>query len=106
VVSDLLRGRPIWFGGKDRSEASISEFVWLGAKKSGRIRLAVMDMWRPFRVATAAHAPNAAILFDKFHVMRHLGEALDAVRKSELACPFSNLATFRSPLGRTGAYLG
>ena len=83
VVSDLLRGRPIWFGGKDRSEASMSEFyVWLGAKKSGRIRLAVMDMWRPFRLATAAHAPNAAILFDKFHVMRHLGEALDAVRKS------------------------
>ena len=83
VVSDLLRGRPIWFGGKDRSEAGMSEFyVWLGAKKSGRIRLAV-DMWRPFRLATAAHAPNAAILFDKFHVMRHLGEALDAVRKSE-----------------------
>ena len=62
----------------------MSEFyVWLGAKKSGRIRLAVMDMWRPFRLATAAHAPKAAILFDKFHVMRHLGEALDQVRKSE-----------------------
>ena len=59
VVSDLLRGRPIWFGGKDRSEASMSEFyVWLGAKKSGRIRLAVMDMWRPFRLATAALAAD------------------------------------------------
>ena len=32
---------------------------------------------------SSADAPNAAILFDKFHVMRHLGEALDAVRKSE-----------------------
>jgi transposase len=42
-----------------------------------------MDMWKPFRLATAAHAPQAAILFDKFHVMRHLGEALDQVRKSE-----------------------
>jgi transposase len=84
VVSDLLRGRPIWFGGKDRSEASMSEFyAWLGKKKSARIRLAVMDMWKPFRMATAAHAPQAAILFDKFHVMRHLGEALDHVRKSE-----------------------
>ena len=29
------------------------------------------------------HAPQAAILFDKFHIMRHLGEALDKVRKSE-----------------------
>ena len=42
-----------------------------------------MDMWKAFRLATRAHAPQAAILFDKFHVMRHLGEALDAVRKSE-----------------------
>ncbi len=86
VVSDLVRGRPIWFGGKDRSEASMSRFyAWLGKKKSSRIRLAVMDMWKPFRLATNAHAPQAAILFDKFHVIRHLGEALDAVRKSEYA---------------------
>jgi transposase len=84
VVSDLIRRRPIWFGGEDRSEKSMGEFyAWLGPKKSSRIRLAVMDMWKPFRVATAAHAPQAAILFDKFHIMRHLGEALDEVRKSE-----------------------
>ena len=83
VVSDLLRGRPIWFGGKDRSEASMGEFYARLGTKSARIRLAVMDMWKPFRLATAAHAPQAAILFDKFHVTRHLGEALDQVRKSE-----------------------
>lgn len=86
VVSDLDRKRPIWFGGEDRSEASMSQFyAWLGEKKSRRVRLALMDMWKPFRNATQAHAPQAAILFDKFHVMRHLGEALDKVRKSEYA---------------------
>jgi transposase len=86
VVSDLLRRRPIWFGGQDRSEASLEQFyTWLGAKKCGRIRLAVMDMWKAFRTATARHAPKAAILFDKFHIMRHLGEALDHVRQSEYA---------------------
>ena len=86
VVSDLIRGRPIWFGGEDRSEASMAKFYeWLGKKKSARIRLALMDMWKPFRNATATHAPQAAILFDKFHIMRHLGEALDKVRKSEYA---------------------
>lgn len=42
-------------------------------------------MWKPFRNAAAEHAPQAAILFDKFHVMRHLGDALDKVRKSEYA---------------------
>ena len=85
VVSDLLRARPIWFGGRDRSEASLAEFYqWLGRKR-GRILLAVMDMWKPFRNATAVSAPQAAILFDKFHILRHLGEALDQVRKKEYA---------------------
>jgi transposase len=86
VVSDLLRERPIWFGGHDRSQASMDEFyAWLGEKKRRGIRLAVMDMWKPFRNATQAQAPQAAILFDKFHIMRHLNEALDQVRKSEYA---------------------
>jgi transposase len=86
VVSDLERRRPIWFGGYDRSEASMDEFYrFLGEKKAKKIRLAVMDMWKPFRQSTARHAPQAAILFDKFHVMRHLGAALDKVRKQEYA---------------------
>ena len=88
IVSDLERRRPIWFGGQDRSEASLDLFYqWLGPKKSHGIRLAVMDMWKAFKNSTlkADHAPQAAILFDKFHVMRHLGEALDKVRKSEYA---------------------
>ena len=86
VVSDLIRRRPTWFGGQDRKEASMAEFyAWLGPKKTQGVRLAVMDMWKPFRNATQAHAPQAAILFDKFHVLRHLSDALDAVRKTEYA---------------------
>lgn len=86
VVSDLVRGRPIWFGGEDRSEKSMALFYeQLGSRKSQGIRLAVMDMWKPFRNAAAEHAPQAAVLFDKFHIMRHLGEALDKVRKAEYA---------------------
>ncbi len=59
VVSDLVRERPIWFGGEDRSQASMGQFYhWLGENKSQRIGLAVMDMWKPFRNATQAHAPT------------------------------------------------
>ena len=53
VVSDLERRRPIWFGGDGRAEADMDGFfTWLGAKKSAGIRLAVMDMWKPFRTST------------------------------------------------------
>jgi len=84
VVSDLVRRRPIWFGGVDRSEQSMDLFYqWLEEKKVAGIRLAVMDMWRAFETSTMKHAPQAAILYDKFHVMRHLGQALDTVRKQE-----------------------
>jgi transposase len=84
VVSDLEKKRPIWFGGKDRSEESLDLF-WeeLGSKKAEKVRLAVMDMWKPFEASTLMNATQAAILYDKFHVMRHLGEALDEVRRSE-----------------------
>ena len=86
MVSDLLRRRPIWFGGTDRSEASLALFFKeLGQKKCKGIYLAVMDMWKPFRIATIQHVPHVSILFDKFHVVGHLGEALDQVRKSEYA---------------------
>jgi len=84
VVSDLERGRPIWYGGEDRSEASMDLFYeWLGPKKAKKMRLAVMDMWKAFAKSTGKNAVGAAILYDKFHVMRHLGEALDDVRKME-----------------------
>ena len=86
VVSDLERRRPIWFGGKDRSEQSMSQFFTdLGPGRCRKIRLTVMDMWQPFRQSTQHHAPQAAILFDKFHVLRQLGRALDQVRRSEYA---------------------
>ena len=53
---------------------SLGVFVWR-----------VMDMWKPFRNAAVSAATRAGILFDKFQVLRHLGEALDHVHKSEYA---------------------
>ena len=84
MVSDLVRRRPIWFGGMDRSEQSLDLFYeWLEAKKAVGLKLVVMDMWRDFEQSTLEHAPQAAILYDKFHVMRHLGQALETRRKQE-----------------------
>ena len=42
-----------------------------------------MDMWKPFRTSLTKNAPHARVVFDKFHIMRHLGDALDEVRRRE-----------------------
>ena len=84
VVSDLIRRRAIWFGGKDRKEKSMDMFYdWLGPKKSKKIQLVVMDMWAAFANSAEKNIPHADILYDKFHVMKHLGEAMEKIRKLE-----------------------
>jgi len=84
IVSDLERRRPIRVGGEARKETDIDLFFKaLGEKKSARIELAAMDMWKPFRSSVLKNAPKARIIFDKFHIMRHLSKALDEVRRSE-----------------------
>jgi len=46
-----------------------------------------MDMGKVFRTSTLkdGHAPQAQIVYDKFHILRHRGAAMDKVRKSEYA---------------------
>src|SRR6202047_1637663 len=58
---------------------------FLGERSSKKGRLARMEMWKPFRKSTNKKAPQAAILFDKFIILMHLGDALDKVRKQEYA---------------------
>ena len=86
VVSDLETKTRHLVRRRGRTEADMDQFyAFLGKEKAAKIRLAVMDMWKPFRNSTQAHAPKRPILFDKFHVLRHLGEALDKIRKAEYA---------------------
>jgi transposase len=84
VVADLDQQRPIWMGGDGRTETDMDCFFkHIGAERSEGISLVVMDMWKPFRKSTMRNAPKAHIVFDKFHVLRHLSNALDQVRRQE-----------------------
>ena len=84
VVADLDEQRPIWIGGTGRTKEDMDLFFAdIGAERSMTIKLAVMDMWKAFRNSTNEHAPQARLVFDKFHVLRHLSDALDEVRRQE-----------------------
>ena len=87
VVADLDQHRPIWMSQElGRSEEDMDRFFdAMGPGRNRSLRLAVMDMWKPFRNSLAHHAPQAEVVFDKFHVLRHLSDALDQVRRQEYA---------------------
>jgi len=86
VVSDMDSGRPIWVGGPDRKQASFEAFfTWLGVDKCKNITLGVMDMWKPYLAALKKHCPAAAVVFDKFHVVAQMSNAMDEVRRNEYA---------------------
>jgi transposase len=42
-----------------------------------------MDMWNPYVNSTPKHLPDAEskIVYDKFHIAKHLSEAVDQVRR-------------------------
>lgn len=44
-----------------------------------------MDMWDPYVASVREHVPGAEkkIVFDKLHIAKHLGEAVDRVRRGE-----------------------
>ena len=87
VVSDLEKHRPIWFGCADRSAASMDEFDRISRQRKadqedppgGHGHVETVS-----QLDRQANAPQAAILFDKFHILRHLGESLDKVRKARI----------------------
>jgi transposase len=76
-----------------RSEKRLKRFWrWFGKDRAALITHAVIDMCRAFENSLRAHCRRkvgdevrvAQLIYDKFHVLRHLNEALNTVRKAEL----------------------
>jgi len=67
-----------------RTEESATE-LWKSLPESQRkqIKAIAMDMWPAFIQAAEQMVPKADIVFDKFHVSKHLNEAVDTVRRQE-----------------------
>ncbi len=66
-------------------EEVLKALLELGEDKLARICLASMDMWDPYIKAIKEACPNVELVFDKFHVVKKINEALDKIRKKEFA---------------------
>lgn len=80
VVLDYESGRVVWLG-EDRKQATLEAFfAGMSPKQRGAIQAVAMDMWDPFAAAVRAQVPQAAIVFDLFHVVKAFGKIIDRVR--------------------------
>jgi transposase len=82
-VYDLERKRLIWSGAHRDKDSLRRFFQWWGGKRTAALEGVCCDMWQNYIDVIHEYCGEAVIVFDKFHIVRHLMEAIDKVRKME-----------------------
>lgn len=79
-------GTTVDYVGEGRKQESLDAY-WkqLSKEQLDGIEAVAMDMWEPYVLSTAAHVPDGAgkIVHDPFHMMKHMNDAVNDVRKAE-----------------------
>jgi transposase len=83
VMTDLDHSRVLDVV-EDRTEAAANQ-LWLSlpAEQREKVLSVAIDMCPAYINAAKTNAPNAEIVHDRFHVSKHLNEAVDKVRRDE-----------------------
>jgi len=71
-------------GGRKKDDAKQLINMALSTIQKANVFTASIDMWDPFRDAVKELMPMASICHDKFHLVKHLNAAVDAVRRREV----------------------
>jgi len=81
-----IDGGTVEYIADDRKQTSLDPyFESFSTDERKGIKAVAMDMWEPYINSTREHLEKAddKIVFDRFHIMKHMGEAVDTVRKIE-----------------------
>ncbi len=85
IIYDLDRGT-VESVHEDRKQESLEAYYQgFSPEERAQVEAIAMDMWDPYIAATKAYIPGAEkkIVFDRYHVMRLVVDAVDKVRKAE-----------------------
>lgn len=83
ILTDIT-GKRVLEVAENRDTQAV-DTVWkaLSYKQKENVKAVCMDFWQAYRSGAKTHAPNAEIVHDRFHIMKYMNEAVDAVRKRE-----------------------
>lgn len=83
ISSDLAKSRVLEVS-EGRTEESADHLMGnLNAEQRESVKAVALDMWPAFMNTCRRHVPLAFIVHDRFHVSKHLGDAIDQVRRQE-----------------------
>lgn len=82
IVTNHASGKVIWAGEGKSSESVAAFFRELGPERAKKIESVTLDLSAAFAKGVRENAPNAKLIFDRFHVQRLAHRALDEVRRS------------------------
>lgn len=83
-VYDLRTGSLVWSGEGRTKDTLTAFFEFFGHARTAKLVGICCDMWPSYIEAIKAKAPQATLVFDKFHIVRKLTEAVDSVRRQEV----------------------
>ncbi len=83
LVSDHATGKIVW-GKAGKDAATLNAFFdEIGDESAGALEAVSMDMGPAFTKSVTAHAPQAVICVDPFHVVKLVTDAFDEVRRTQ-----------------------
>jgi transposase len=83
-VYDLEGKRLLWTGAHRDKDSLRRFFAWWGEERTAAIEGVCCDMWQNYIDVIRERCGESVIVFDKFHIVRHLLEAVDKVRRMEV----------------------
>lgn len=85
LVYDLKEGTVEYVADERTQESLAGYFAQFSAEELAGLKGIAMDMWEPYILAVRAKVPNAdeKLVFDRFHAMRLVTEAVDKTRRGE-----------------------
>lgn len=83
VMTDIDGGRVLEVTPGRTRESADALWNTLSDGQKEQIEAVAMDMWSAFIGSATEHVPEAEIVHDRFHIAKHLNEAVDRVRRAE-----------------------
>jgi transposase len=83
VIIDHRTHKVIWVSHSRRKEALDTFFEMLGPEGCKRIKVVTCDQHRGYAESVEQYCPQADLVWDRFHLVKHFNEALNEERKKE-----------------------